>query len=468
LNVADWAPMPKNLGSEALPVLDQTFQGGFRNAINGAWMRYRRESDGRITWRALNSPTLISALKLQTADGRFRADARARLDGDLPGNLGASDELHQSIRRSGVETSPWAEWQLELLTSDDPIAVLDRVRASISGDVIFYRLKTTPALWWRLALWQAITELAKGAHPQAIAEAVQGRRNPAVSGMVELAPASVVCGPLLARQQPLAAVFMTAQGAQVLALSGANAFERPTHIASWPIGMYRIIFSGPGHRTHATDVRGFDSGHAERMLTAAVSGANRLLHYLTAPQLWIDAQSGALDLDGRWMTWASVLFGLDAIASLGAVWTGADALWSAFRALGVLQGLWNGNDIDRVLLDQLLDPRLLKAHALPAFPAGQERDWAAGMVSNYERDIEAAFPGQSLDQALKTIVQVRNLVHGVRGRKGSTVRLEALRQIERSTPNLQLINEMAVFWWTAVLLSPSSHCRVGVAPWESQ
>jgi hypothetical protein len=103
---------------------------------------------------------------------------------------------------------------------------------------------------------------------------------------------------------------------------------------------------------------------------------------------------------------------------------------------------------------------------VPLFPAGQERAWALGLVNNYERDITSAFRGRSLDEALKTIVQVRNLVHGVRGRKGSTTRLEALRHIERSTPNLQLINEISVFWWTAALLSPGTHCRVGSAPWE--
>jgi len=459
--------MPTNVNAGSLQVLDAVFQGGFRKACAEARMRYRTEPNGQISWRALSRPVLFHAVPLQTAGGQFRAAARARLQDDLHGDdIGPTNELEQSIVESGVESSPWADVQRELVSAHDPVPVLEHFRETVAGELVFYRLKATSTLWWRSAIWQAVTEVAKGTSARAIAEAIGGRRNTAVSGMVELAPASVICGPLLARQQPLAAVFMTGQGAQVVVLARTNAFNRPIHITSWPIGMYRVIFAGPGHQTHATDVSGFASGHAERMFSACIDGANRLVHYLTDPAAWVETASGALDLDGRWMTWSSVLFGLDAIASLGAVWSGADPFWVAFRALGVLQGLWNGNDIDRIGLDQLLDPRLVRSHALPVLPAGQERTWASGLINNYERDIRTAFGGQSLDDALKTIVQVRNLVHGVRGRKGSTARLEALRHIERSTPNLQLINEICVFWWTAALLSPGTHCRVGHAPWE--
>ena len=87
-------------------------------------------------------------------------------------------------------------------------------------------------------------------------------------------------------------------------------------------------------------------------------------------------------------------------------------------------------------------------------------------MANYERDLHTAFPGEELDAILKKLTQLRHLVHGVRGRAGSTIRLEVLRQLEHATPNLQLINEVAAYWWMAVLLRPRSYCRVGFAPWE--
>ena len=464
----DWAYLPSAITTPAFLALDHILRGGLRATFVEAGMQFRREPDGRIRWRAaISPPRLVSALRFGTSTQGFRADAEERLANLLDKGLDAGGMVQQWKATHGMEESLWAQAQLELLSTTDPLKVLANLKSG--PELVFYRLRSETALWRRLLLWEAMTELASGTPTQRVAETFQGKRNFAVSGLVQMAPASIVCGPLLARQEPLGAVLMTDGAVQVVVLLSRGTFRRPIRLVDWPIGMTRISFAGPGRGTHATEVKAFDAGHAERMLLLATDGANRLLDYLTSPQNWIRADTDdVVDLDGRWMTWSSVLFGLDAIASLGATWAGADPLWVAFRALGVLQGIWNGDRHDAVLLDQLLDPRLIKKHAVQVLPEGQERSWASGIIDNYELDLLAAFPGHKLEDILKKIAQVRNLVHGVRGRSGSTVRLEVLRHLERATPNLQLINEVAAFWWTAVLLSPSSHCRVGSAPWESQ
>jgi len=427
-------------------------------------MEYRQDRSGRIRWRSVpKPPRLISAIRLQTARGEFRTDARERLGNPGHDGLDAGPMIRQWTEKFGLEGGVWADAQVALLSAPDPIPVLANLKSGVP--LTFFRLRTETSLWRRLLLWQAITELASGTPAERVVETLHGKQNFAVSGLIELAPASVICGPLLARQEPLAAVLITDGGAQVAVLPARGVFRRPIRIVDWPIGMVRLSFAGPGLGTHATGIREFTAGHAESMLLAATRGANRLMDHLTSPQEWT-ASDDIVDLDSRWMTWSSVLFGLDAIASLSATWMGADTLWVAFRALSILQGIWNGDRHDSVLLDHLLDPRRIHDFAITALPQGQERVYGGGIVANYERDLHTAFPGEELDAILKKLTQLRHLVHGVRGRAGSTIRLEVLRQLEHATPNLQLINEVAAYWWMAVLLRPRSYCRVGFAPWE--
>jgi hypothetical protein len=45
-------------------------------------------------------------------------------------------------------------------------------------------------------------------------------------------------------------------------------------------------------------------------------------------------------------------------------------------------------------------------------------------------------------------------------------RLKVLQRISDHSPNLQLVNEVAAFWWMAALIDPSHIARPGTAPWE--
>lgn len=76
------------------------------------------------------------------------------------------------------------------------------------------------------------------------------------------------------------------------------------------------------------------------------------------------------------------------------------------------------------------------------------------------------FPGPSLEDTLKGVAEVRNLMHGVASTRDRTRRLRVLYRIGQHLPNLQLINDIASFWWMALLMEPERTARPGTAPWE--
>ena len=57
-----------------------------------------------------------------------------------------------------------------------------------------------------------------------------------------------------------------------------------------------------------------------------------------------------------------------------------------------------------------------------------------------------------------------NQLHGVRATGDRLRRLKVLYRISEHSPNLQLINDVAAYWWMAVLLDPSRLARSGTAP----
>jgi len=54
-----------------------------------------------------------------------------------------------------------------------------------------------------------------------------------------------------------------------------------------------------------------------------------------------------------------------------------------------------------------------------------------------------------MDDSLKEIAEIRNLLHGVQATGDRIRRLKVLYRISEHSPNLQLINEVAAFWWMA-------------------
>jgi hypothetical protein len=217
---------------------------------------------------------------------------------------------------------------------------------------------------------------------------------------------------------------------------------------------------------YRSSVRAFPDHHPEVLLRFLLKRADAAMHRLTAPELFATPE-GRLDMDAHWLLWSSVLFGMDAITSLASEWNQASAIWTAFRALSTLQGIWQGHRPKAPPLSAILDPRHLQSYAIPKFLEGPERVWAGDVVKNYDRDLRERFPGTSIDAALREVAEVRNLVHGVYATGESTRRLKVLHRIEEHSPNLQLINEVAVFWWTSVLLDMARNGRPGSAPWET-
>jgi len=163
----------------------------------------------------------------------------------------------------------------------------------------------------------------------------------------------------------------------------------------------------------------------------------------------------------------SVRFGFDAINSIGYEWTSDSTFWSALRALGVLQGIWEGAG-HRVPLSSILDPRLIREWVLPTLANTDHRNWEEDVINNYEAALLQAFPGDSLDALLPKFEELRHLVHGVGAqaskKRSRSARLDTLRALADRSPNVQLLVDMAVFWWTALLFNPANLCREGFTP----
>jgi hypothetical protein len=372
--------------------------------------------------------------------------------------------ISEHAKAQGLETTTWGEHELQLATQTDTVTALGNIQTTV-GPPTFLRLQSTQALFSRLFLWDLLTELARGTQAREVAERLRQKKDRLVTGLIQVAPASFICPPLIARAQPLAALFMTAHLSQIVALARRNAFVRPIEFVTWPVGLSRIRFGGPGHNIYRTSVDAFPSGHAEAVLRALSRQAGATIHYLTAPENRVNTD-GILDVNEFWLLWSSVLFGMDAITGLAAEWDNATAIWSAFRALGILQGIWLGDRRHGVPLSKLLDPGVVQEFAVAHFLDGPERQWAQGVIENYQTDLQTRFPGVPMEQALREVAEIRNLLHGVRSTGDRTRRLNVLYRIDQNTPNLQLINDVAAFWWTAALMAPGRTIRAGRAPWE--
>src|SRR5207237_10598018 len=137
----------------------------------------------------------------------------------------------------------------------------------------------------------------------------------------------------------------------------------------------------PGQGVNATSVRAFPEGHAEALLRLLVRRADAAFHHLTAPERWTTSV-GVLDADAFWLSWSSILLGMDAVTSLGAEWNQPEAIWTAFSALSILQGIWQGDRRSALPLFYLLDPRIPRHHAISSFRKGSPRVCARGVVNN--------------------------------------------------------------------------------------
>jgi hypothetical protein len=460
-----WATLPPPIKSATIKLLDPGLIGGFASVARRAGLQFRESRSIAPRLRGGETfPPFFRLVSLQAPNGDLVPDAQRRInDGGSP--LGFAQAIAAHAKGQQIHATPWGEFQLKILQSPDTVSVLGELQGSAESPLRFFRLRSTDALLAGMFLWRLITEVAQGVPPAAAVRTGRNRDDRFVGGLVQVAPASFVCYPLLGRNQPLAAVFTTEHGTQVIVLPSRNAFVRPIEFVTWPVGTGRIHFGGPGQGVYATSVRAFPEGHAEALLRLLVRRADAAFHHLTAPERWTTSV-GVLDADAFWLSWSSILLGMDAVTSLGAEWNQPEAIWTAFRALSILQGIWQGDRRSAPHLSYLLDPRILRQHAISSFPQGPQRDWASGVIDNYEGDVKARFPATTMDDSLKEIAEIRNLLHGVQATGDRIRRLKVLYRISEHSPNLQLINEVAAFWWMAALLDTSHILRPGIAPWE--
>jgi hypothetical protein len=409
------------------------------------WLR----SDSKTT-------TFLEAVALQDAEGELLPDAQTRIDPDKFGaDRGVAELMKRQVELGLQPPTALTKFQVELLSSQDPLGTLNEV-AHTSG-LSLWAIKTTEALRRRLMIYEIFEYLRAGNDPTKFRERPRVR-NPVVSGLVELQPASTVSTVLAARGQPLVAVLLTPFLSQVVLIPRRGSFVREVSVQPWPVAFTRISLFGANPEAYHTPVRTLPEGHGEAALLAVVAGGNRLFGQLTQPETW--AFDGTFDLDGRLLVRSSIRFGLDAITALAADWTSHEAVWTAFRAVTILQGIW------QCQLSELLNPDRLDACVVPVLFDASEKSLATGLIANYRQTLEAAFPGRAIGTVAVKLAQIRNLVHGMRAEgQDPLARLEVLRSVERAGPSLELIRDVAALWWSAVLLSPETHARPGRPPW---
>lgn len=399
---------------------------------------------------------------LQNAAGQMRADARDSLEAGAHIEENARAEIAEQIRNAypleGWIGSELQAVQLELLANLDPMKTLADFAAA-RRDVRLFALRTTDRFHFLDVFWRLSADaILLGTSLEAMKEPNRYPKPTAVTGSAYMFSAHVVCAPLTARNQPLAAVFETLYGTQVIALP-AGAWTRPPSLMDWPSGSgyHDMLGSGEGlYKTRSSKIPDQTAGGA---LTACVAAANRLIASLNDPARWIGSD-GSLDAVERQIAWSTLDLGFNAVSSIAAEWASSEALWTAFRALGALEGFWNLQG-----LDALFDPTNLKKFGASALPAGFLREHMEDLIENYSRELKKMYPDDSEQERLARIREIRNVVHGTGAKRGDRVRrLAALSRV--GTGGLHLLRDMATCWWSSVLFDPDRNARPGRPPWQ--
>lgn len=185
-------------------------------------------------------------------------------------------------------------------------------------------------------------------------------------------------------------------------------------------------------------------GFAPDLFAMLVNGADRTLHWLTDPSNWRSAE-GEFKGGERWINWVSVRIGLDALDSMGEHWTTDESLWAAFRALGILQGIWEGAAQADISLQQMWNPEILRQEVIPSLPESQ-REWAEDLTIQFEKELLKL--SDDLVAAGAVVEEIRHLVHGAGAapsrKRTREARLEAVRSLDRKDPpRLHIIRDIA-------------------------
>lgn len=476
--MADWAVVPSTVSSQTFYSVEQRLARQTMNHfLQDAGLRARRDQ-GRLRLRNIASDhrPLLELSSLQDERGRFHSDAAHILAGGnvlAGGGAGLQEVVPRLLSQPGAQPQHdlnyWGQLQLAFWHTSDPLSVLRKLHAEQAG-FRFYVIHPTDKLIKRLIIWRILDHLLKGNPVHMLPVGTQRKGTTLIDGIIELTASTLVCAPLVARFQPLAIIFMTSDGIQVIGVLERGAFLRGLQMSPWPSGTGGPnLYGGSGKGVYKTRLREFPAGHGAALLAEFTSGMSSLLAYLTDPVQWVD-EGGDLDNEERLITWMSVRFGLDALSQLGSEWKSDWSVWTAFRAMSILQGIWLGSRFKGPKLSELLDPRRIESYAVNTFTNPDLRRWSEDVLANYTRALRSSFPDDNLDTLLPKVEEIRHLVHGAGAtpttyrRRGA--RLSALRALEGHPFESILLNDVAGFWWTSVIFSPAQNCRVGHAPWE--
>lgn len=424
---------------------------GLQRVLDSAGLRLA--SDGRRDAVEDVCPpgALIEAVPLDVANGVWGESAIASLtEGDaLLDETTAARILGEGQNRIGQlqmaePTTPVGAIRNQLLLNVDPSEGLATLAAYLGESSDFYLLRATRTFYARDFFWRLMTR----AVDESLTWIEAQRTGPgAVQGDLatgHVRPSRFVCPPLVARNQPLAAVFETSRYAVIVAIPKRGAFVRVIETHGWPSGE-GTSFRGEGGNLYANRYGRVPEGLAAELFESLLAGADDLARTLTNPTKWVTPEL-ELETTERNIAWASTQFGLEALEEIGASWATSDRLWTGFRALGILEGLWQGE----LSLRQLLNPSVLRDVAVAAMPDGLNRNLEADLLDVYEKELEDL--AENVDDAVKGLAQVRNLVHGA-GTDRSARRNDRMLALRRLTDaNFQLISDVARIWWTSVIL----------------
>lgn len=436
--------------------------------MRDAGLQYRQVDGGnRVIIRGAPSTRLFWALPLQRSDGQLRKDASERLHRhsvDLGLNVAELIRQQAGYDPEWVPSS-WTRLWLELIDANDPVAVLARwLRAE--PRLRFHRLITTPALAGRRLFLRYIDGIMTGADPSVPPAGEQRPETARTEGLLEVGAAPLLAPSLLARNQPVVAILTTGRGAQVAATISEGHFVRPFTLDAWPVGMTQLPLEGRGQAIYRSDVQ-FPANWNTDILYEVVDAVDAFLDIMTDPARWI-TKEGRYDYNVRRLTWASLIYGFDAVSEMAHDWTARHTFWDAFRALGTLQSIWEGERQGAVGLAPLLKPHVVRNVALRSFPNEPHKNWASDIVHNYEHTLSSLSGGSDVDGAVDRLIELRHLIHGVYGQGGRRrlTRFEALQAMDEAEADIQLVRDIAAFWWSSVVFDPSNICTLGKAPWE--
>lgn len=456
-----WAPLPEFL------LADASYDDLQRLKLiaKGARLRLRIKR-GRGWVRAMppRPSDFIRLVALQDNNGALLANARhTLLELDPISDVATSTRILSDVQGAGARVGALDDliqvhW--DLLTTLDPLPIIERLIETYP--VRLFRVVPTSIFSHRDFFWRLMSISAESGLKWSEARR-DGRLDPSAStvhqGLSPLQSIDLIIGPLVARNQPLAAAFLTARYAHVVAALAPNsgAFVRSQNLGAWPSGSGSKIFSARGEGIYKSSLGKVPPTHSLNILSMCCNGANRLIDHLTDPMAWMSHNGNTIDFLERTIAISTIELGFATLSELGRDWGSGHTFWTAFRALDVLGGLWGQGSTFKIR--PLLTPDHIRTHAVAVLEDTDYQTWANDVVTNYEQQLHDMLPGASVSDAIDRVEDLRHLVHGTGAPKSRRRdRLEALRQAARVRLALE---DIAVFWWTAVLMRPEAYCIPG-------